>query len=175
MGPDACLWNPKRCHKFQERQNMSLSAHPTSEQLKEMIEDEKKTDQSSKEVQEEVDGEEDLDPVNSSSVLDTVVNTITNKFEHEWLEEAVRLLNAHPIRQSIDNRGPCHKDSIPGLPGMNFLAHQVSAIRFIGTRCVWDADMPGALVADEMELGKTFTSVAAAMICQLLTDKVVMG
>ena len=35
--------------------------------------------------------------------------------------------------------------------------------------------MPGALVADEMELGKTFTSVAAAMICQLLTDKVVMG
>ena len=62
---------------------MSLSAHPTSEQLKEMIEDEKKTDQSSKEVQEEVDGEEDLDPVNSSSVLDTVVNTITNKFEHE--------------------------------------------------------------------------------------------
>jgi len=30
-------------------------------------------------------------------------------------------------------------------------------------------------VADEMGLGKTFTSVAAAMICKLLTEKVVMG
>jgi len=42
-------------------------------------------------------------------------------------------------------------------------------------RWVWDTDMPGALVADEMCLGKTFTSVAAAMICKLLTEKVVMG
>ena len=33
----------------------------------------------------------------------------------------------------------------------------------------------GALVADEMGVGKTFTSVAAAMICTLLTEKVVMG
>jgi len=30
-------------------------------------------------------------------------------------------------------------------------------------------------VADEMGLGKTFISVAAAMICKLLTEKVVMG
>jgi SNF2 family DNA or RNA helicase len=35
--------------------------------------------------------------------------------------------------------------------------------------------MPGAPVADEMGLGKTFTSVAAQMICKLLTEKVVMG
>jgi len=35
--------------------------------------------------------------------------------------------------------------------------------------------MPGALVADEMGLGKTFTSVAAAMLCKLVTEKVVMG
>jgi len=34
--------------------------------------------------------------------------------------------------------------------------------------------MPGALVADEMGLGKTFTSVAAAMLCTLVTEKVVM-
>jgi hypothetical protein len=40
---------------------------------------------------------------------------------------------------------------------------------------VWDADMPVALVADEIGLGKTFTLVAAAMICTLLTEKVVMG
>jgi hypothetical protein len=42
-------------------------------------------------------------------------------------------------------------------------------------RWVWDADVPGALVADEMGLGKTFTSVAAAMICKLVTEKVIMG
>jgi len=35
--------------------------------------------------------------------------------------------------------------------------------------------MPGALVADEMGLGKTFTSAVAAMICKVLTEKVVMG
>jgi len=30
-------------------------------------------------------------------------------------------------------------------------------------------------VADEMGLGKTFTSVAATMLCKLVTEKVVMG
>ena len=46
---------------------MSPSAQLTTEQLKEIIEDEKKTDQGSAEVQEQVDdGEEDLDPDNTS-------------------------------------------------------------------------------------------------------------
>jgi hypothetical protein len=40
---------------------------------------------------------------------------------------------------------------------------------------VWDADMTGALVADEMGLQKTFTSVAAAMLCKLVTEIGVMG
>jgi hypothetical protein len=35
--------------------------------------------------------------------------------------------------------------------------------------------MPDALEADEMGLGKTFTLVAAATICKLLTETVVMG
>jgi len=35
--------------------------------------------------------------------------------------------------------------------------------------------MPGAAVVDEMGLDETFTSVAASMICKLLTEKVVMG
>jgi len=35
--------------------------------------------------------------------------------------------------------------------------------------------MPGALVGDEMGLGKTSTSVAAGMLCKLVTEKVVMG
>ena len=154
---------------------MSPSAQLTSQQLKEIIEDEKKTDQGLREVQEQVDGKEVLDPENTSSVLSTVLNTIDNKFEHEGLDEAVRLLNAHRIHQSTDDRVPGHKYSIPCLPGTKFLAHQVLAIWLIVRRWVWDADMPGALVADEMGLGKTFTSVAAAMLCKLVTEKVVMG
>jgi len=155
---------------------MSLSAQLTSEQLKEIIEDEKNTDKSAREVQEQVeDGEEVLDPENTSSVLNTVLDTINNEFEHECLDEAVRLLNACPIRQSTDDRVPGHKYSIPGLPGTKFFAHQVWAIWFIVWRWVWDADMPGALVADDMGLGKTFTSVAAAILCKLVTEKVVMG
>jgi len=46
---------------------MSLSAQLTSTQLKEIIEDEKNTDKSAREVQEQVeDGEEVLDPENTS-------------------------------------------------------------------------------------------------------------
>jgi len=155
---------------------MSPSAQLTSEQLKEIIQDQKKTNQGAREFQEQVeDGEEDLDPENTSSVFNTVLNAINNEFEPECLEKAVRRLNAHPIHQSIDDCVPGHKYSIPGLPRTNFLAHQVWAIWFIVRRWVWDADMPGALVVDEMGLGKTFTSVAAAMICKLQTEKVVMG
>jgi hypothetical protein len=155
---------------------MNPSAQLTSEQLKEMIEDEMKTYQGLREVQEQVeDGEAVLNPDNTSSVSSTVLNTINNKFEHQCLDEAVRLLNAHLIRQSPDDRVPGHKYLIPGLPGPKFLAHQVWAIWFIVRCWVWDADMPGALVADEMGLGKTFTSVAAAKHCKLVTEKVVMG
>jgi len=155
---------------------MGTSARLTSEQLKGIIKDEKKTDQSAREVQEQVeDGEEVLDPTNTSSVLNPVLNTINNQSEYECLDEAVRLLNAHPIRQSTDDRVPGHMYSIPGLSRTKFLEHQVWAIWFIVQRWVWDADMPGALVADEMGLGKTFTSVAAAMLCKLVTEKVVMG
>jgi len=128
-----------------------------------------------KKVQEQVDGEKDLDPDNSSSVLDTVPNTINNEFEHECLDEAVKMLNTHPICQSTDDCVPGHKYSIPGLPGTKLLAHQVWAIWFIVRRWVWDADMPRALVADEMGLGNTFTFVAAAMLCKLVTEKVVIG
>jgi hypothetical protein len=154
---------------------MSPSAQLTSEQLTKIIQDEKQTNKGAREVQEQVDGKEDLDPDNTSSVLNTVLNTINHKFEHECLDEVVRLLNSHPIRQSPDDRVPGHKYSIPGLPGTKFVAHQVWAIWFIMRRWVWDADMPGALVVDEMGLGKTFTSVAAAMVCKLVMEKVVMG
>jgi hypothetical protein len=85
------------------------------------------------------------------------------------------LLNHNSIRESTHDRVPGHKYSIPGRPVTQFLAHQVWAIWFIVRRWVWDADMPEALVADEMGLGKNFTVVAVAMLCRLLTEKVVMG
>jgi len=133
------------------------------------------TDQGAREVQEQVDGKEVFDPDNTISVMSTALNTIHNEFEHDCLHEVVRLLNAHLICQSADDCVLGHKYSIPGLPGTKFLAHQVWSIWLIVNRCVWDSDMPGVLVADEMDYSKTFTSVAAAMICKLLTEKVVMG
>jgi hypothetical protein len=42
-------------------------------------------------------------------------------------------------------------------------------------RWVCNADMPGLLVADEISIGTTFTSVAAARLCKVVTEKVVMG
>jgi len=120
------------------------------------------------------DGEEVLDPANTSSVLNTVLNAINNEFEHECLDEAVRLLNAHPIHQSTDDRVPGHQNSIPGLLGTRFLPLQVWAIQCIVRRWVWYAGMPGALVVDEMGLGNTFPLVAVAMICKMVTERVVM-
>jgi hypothetical protein len=120
------------------------------------------------------DGEEDLNPPNTSSVLCMVPSAITNEFEQECRDEAVRLLNAYPICQSTDNWIPGHKHSIPGLPGTKFLVHQVGAICLIIRRWVWEADMSEALVADEMGLATTFTSVAVAMLSKLGTGPVVM-
>jgi len=116
---------------------MSQSAQLTSGQLNEMIEDEKKTDKGAREIQNQVeDGEEVLVPCISSSVLDTVLNTINKEFEQECLDEAVRLLNAHPIHQSTADRVLLNKYSIAGLPVMQWLVHQIWAIRFILRRWV---------------------------------------
>jgi hypothetical protein len=51
-----------------------------------------------------VECEEDFDPGNSSLLLNTVFNRINNEYEHELLDEEIRLLNAHLIRQSTDHR-----------------------------------------------------------------------
>jgi hypothetical protein len=40
---------------------------------------------------------------------------------------------------------------------------------------VWDADIPGALALGEMGCENTFTWVAAAMLCKLVTEKIIMG
>jgi hypothetical protein len=104
-----------------------------------------------------------------------VVNTINNEFEQECLDEALWLLNAGAIRQSTGDSLPACKISIRCRPGRKFLRYQVWAISFIVRRWVWDAALPGALVADEMGHGKTFTSDAMTMLCQLMTANVVIG
>ena len=76
--------------------------------MKEIIEDEKKTGKYAREVHEQVDGEEDLDPENPSSVSYTVLYTINNEFEHKCVDRVLRLLNTHPIRESIDDHVPGH-------------------------------------------------------------------
>ena len=134
------------------------------------------SDKSEREVQEQVDDcKEVLDPENGSPVMNTVLTTIKKKFEPECLDETVWLLNAHPLGQISDYCVPGHKYSIAGLPGTKFLAHKVWAIWFLLRRWVWDSDVPGALVVDEMGLRNTLTAVAAAMIYKLRTEKVVMG
>jgi len=113
---------------------MSTSAWLTLEQLKEIIEDENKTNLGAREVQQQVDGEEVLNSDNSIPVLTTVLNTINNKFEPECLDEVVRLLHAHSIRQSTEVRVPVYKYSIPGLSGTRLGEQQVWAISFIMRR-----------------------------------------
>ena len=56
-----------------------------------------------------MDGEEVLDPDNTSSVSSTVLNKPKHELEYECVVEVVRLLNPHPIRQSTDDR-------VSGLP-----------------------------------------------------------
>jgi hypothetical protein len=122
-----------------------------------------------------VDGGKVLDSENTSSVLNMVLNTINNEFQHACHDQAVRLLNAPPIHQSTDYHVPGHNSSIAGMSGTKFLVHQVWANWFIMRRWVWDAEIPGVLVVDEMGLGKIFTLVAVVILCELVTEKGVMG
>lgn len=154
---------------------MSLSVKLTSKQLKVNIENEQNTDKGAREVQQQVkNAEEVLNPESGSSKPNTVLNTIHNEFEHMCIDDPVRVLKAHPIRQSTDDHVPGRKYSIPGLPGNRFFVHQLRTIWFIMSRWLRDADMPGALVADAMGLGKTFTSVAVAMLRKYVTEQVAM-
>jgi hypothetical protein len=91
-----------------------------------------KTDQLAKEVEEQVeDGEDILDPDNTTSVVSTLFNAINNELKHKCRDEAVRLLNAHPVQRSTYDRDPGVKYSIPGLSGTTFWARRVWASWFI--------------------------------------------
>ena len=63
------------------------------------------------------DGEEVLDPDDTSSVLNAVVNTINNRFEHNCLAEVVRVWKCDLIWKSEADRVPGNMDTIPGVPG----------------------------------------------------------
>jgi len=140
-----------------------------------MINEKMTTDHIEREVQNPVDSEEGLHPDNINSVWSSHLHTINNKFEHDFLDEAVRLRNAHPIRQSRDAHVPDHKNSSPGLTETTFLVHKSWAIYFILRRWISNGEMPGILVTDIMGLRTAFTLVAVAHLWKIVTDKVVMG
>ena len=171
----AHLWNTSHCNEFQERRSMSPVAQHISVQLNEIIEEEKNTEKSVKVVQKNVeDGKDVFDPDDSCSVLNTVLNIINDKFEQEHLDKAARLHNDGPISQSIVDWVPGNMYPITGVPTTTNLAHQLWAIWFSMRRWVWDSDMPGVLVANEMGNGEIFTLLAAPIIWNLPTEKVVM-
>jgi hypothetical protein len=62
-----------------------------------------------------------------------------------------------------------------GLPRTKVLAHHVRPVWFIVKSLVWDSDKAGVLVADEVGVGKTFTSAVQETIQKLLTEIVVIG
>jgi hypothetical protein len=108
-------------------------------------------------------------------VLKTVLNPINNEFEYKRRDEVVRLLYTHLNSQTTNDCNLDEKYSIQGLPRTIFPEHQVWAIRFNVGSYVWHFNMLGALVADDKVVGKTFTSVAAAILCNLVAEKGVMG
>jgi len=66
---------------------MSPSTQLSSEQQKEIIEDEKNTEKGAREVHKNVeDGEKVLNPANTSTLLTRVFRTINNEFKHECLD-----------------------------------------------------------------------------------------
>jgi len=74
---------------------MSPAAEFSSQQLKEIMEDNRTMDKGAWEIQEQVQhGEEVFDPGNSSSVLRAELITINNRLVSESGEEAVSLPNA---------------------------------------------------------------------------------
>jgi len=79
---------------------MSTLVEHTSEQLNGIIVEEKRMNQCSRVVPKQVDAEEALDPDNSSSVMNSVLNTTDNKFNNKRFLEIVWLRNAHVIWQS---------------------------------------------------------------------------
>ena len=100
-----------------------------------------------------------------------LLTTLNNAFEHECLEEAVALLGASlwPDVPSDQIRGM--KYLFEPFPSVTFLAQQIWAIWFIIGRWVFDEDLPGVSLGEEMGLGKTFTIFVATVYAQVVSNK----
>jgi hypothetical protein len=91
-----------------------------------MMEDNRKTDICACDILEQVqDGDKDLNPGNSSSVLSSKLITIHNRFVSESGEETVSLLIPCLNFQSIADKFTGIKYLIPGFPGTEFLTSLV--------------------------------------------------
>jgi hypothetical protein len=96
---------------------MSQFALLTFKHLKESIDDEQNTDDSAKEVQEQLEDDEEVrDSASTHSESNPVLGSINNEFEPQCVAETVSLLIAHSIRPSTDYRVPGRMYSNPGLP-----------------------------------------------------------
>jgi len=83
-----------------------------------------------------------------------------------------------PVTPVLLIRDPSYSQGLPEYPPRIWYSPEIDASKF--TLHIL-SDTPGVfqrlqyILLMKMGLGKTFTSVAAAMICKLLTEKVVMG
>jgi len=101
---------------------MSPAVEVASQQLEEMMEDNRKTDNCACDIPEQVqDGDNDLNPAISCSVLSAKLITIHNRFVSQSGEETVSLLIPCLNFQSIADQITGNKYLIPGLPGTEFL------------------------------------------------------
>ncbi|KAG0632751.1 P-loop containing nucleoside triphosphate hydrolase protein [Tuber brumale] len=115
------------------------------------------------------DNDDDLYSRPSGPITDTITTSngallglcsdqLNNVFEHQYFEEAVRILGAE-LRES-----PCGR----------FLPHQVWGVWFIVERILTDCP-PVALIADDMGLGKTHYALATLLYLKYIVDEAAAG
>jgi len=149
---------------------------PILEQLKVIIADEKNTDNTVREVQKKVvDGEEALDPADTSSVLNTVHRRQNNELNTSDLMRYSRCWMPVLFADYQMTVFLATYMSFQVCPGLS-----ICRTSFGPSGWLWGLGNEmlichGALAADEMALRKTFTLVSAPMISKLITEKVVMG
>jgi len=115
---------------------MSPAAPLGWEQLKEIIEDEKKTDKGAQDVQEQLEkGEVVFNLDNSSLVVNCALDPMNKEFEQHSLDESVRLRNTHPIRQSKADRLCGEKCQFQASPESSFCLTRFGESRSLLGHC----------------------------------------
>ena len=111
---------------------------------------------------------DDVEETAGSVLGDTLLATVNNTFEHECLEEVVALLGATSRPDAPDNLIRGTKHLLKPLPSVSIHAHQIWAIWLLVRYWLFDVNLPGVLLADEMGLRKTFTVLAAALFAKTI-------